>query len=109
MGHDDEIDVEGKTGMRKLATVYGTGMVHGLQPDALLVTTPAFAMPTLNAACFLTAFLVGTVVAMGTYTAFIAKSVDIVAKTNGQRGVDRIAFLSAAIALGVGVLLVVGT
>ena len=107
--HDDEIDVEGKTGMRKLATVYGTGLVHGLQPDALLVITPAFAMPTLNAACFLTAFLVGTVVAMGTYTAFIAKSVDIVAKTNGQRGVDRIAFLSAAIALGVGVLLVVGT
>jgi hypothetical protein len=106
--HDDEIEVGDKKGWRKLFAVYSTGVLHGLQPDALVVIMPAFAMPTLNAICFLCAFLLGTIFAMGTYTAFIAKSVDIVAKTNGQRGVDRIAYLSSSISLVVGLLLGLG-
>ena len=106
--HDDEIEVGDKKGFRKLFAVYSTGVLHGLQPDALVVIMPAFAMPTLNAICFLGAFLLGTIFAMGTYTAFIAKSVDIVAKTNGQRGVDRIAYLSSSISLVVGLLLGLG-
>ncbi|CAI5476423.1 unnamed protein product [Closterium sp. Yama58-4] len=49
-----------------------TGVVHGLQPDALLVVLPALAMPSRAAgAAFLVLFLLGTVLAMGSYTAFI--------------------------------------
>ena len=52
-----------------LSWTYITGTIHGLQPDALLLLLPAFALPRLQAVAFLGTFFVGTVVAMGTYTA----------------------------------------
>ena len=49
-----------------------TGIVYGLQPDALFVIIPALALPTkLAAASYMTMFVMGTVLAMGSYTAFI--------------------------------------
>ena len=54
---------------------FATGVVHGLQPDALLVILPALAMPSRAAgAAFLLLFLLGTVLAMGSYTAFIGSA-----------------------------------
>jgi sulfite exporter TauE/SafE len=51
---------------------FATGIVHGLQPDALLMVLPALALPSRVAgAAFLGMFLVGTVVSMGTYTVFL--------------------------------------
>ncbi|KAH0457155.1 hypothetical protein IEQ34_015062 [Dendrobium chrysotoxum] len=51
---------------------FATGIVHGLQPDALMMILPALALPSrLAGAAFLGMFLVGTVFAMGTYTVFI--------------------------------------
>lgn len=51
---------------------FATGIVHGLQPDALMMILPALALPSrLAGAAFLCMFLVGTVFAMGTYTVFI--------------------------------------
>ena len=52
-----------------------TGIVYGLQPDALFVIIPALALPSkLAAAAYIGMFVVGTVAAMGSYTAFIGKS-----------------------------------
>lgn len=51
-----------------LAT-YGTGIVYGLQPDALFVVVPALALPTkLAAIAYCVMFVIGTVTAMGGYT-----------------------------------------
>ena len=49
-----------------------TGIIYGLQPDALFVIIPALALPTpLAAVAYMSMFVVGTVTAMGSYTAFI--------------------------------------
>lgn len=49
-----------------------TGIVFGLQPDALFVIVPALALPTkLAATAYILMFVFGTVAAMGSYTAFI--------------------------------------
>ena len=51
-----------------------TGIVFGLQPDALFVIVPALALPTKAAAvAYILMFVFGTVAAMGSYTAFIGK------------------------------------
>lgn len=49
-----------------------TGIVFGLQPDALFVIVPALALPSkLAAMAYILMFVFGTVAAMGSYTAFI--------------------------------------
>lgn len=53
---------------------YATGIVHGLQPDALFVVIPALALPTKAAAIsFIAMFVIGTVVSMAAYTLLIGK------------------------------------
>lgn len=57
-----------------LAT-YATGIVYGLQPDALFVIIPALALPTkLAAAAYCFMFVLGTCAAMGSYTAVIGST-----------------------------------
>jgi hypothetical protein len=54
------------------AWTLATGIVYGLQPDALFVIVPALALPTrLAAAAYILMFVFGTVAAMGSYTAVI--------------------------------------
>ena len=49
-----------------------TGVLYGLQPDALFVIVPALTLPTkLAAAGYCLMFVLGTVGAMGGYTAVI--------------------------------------
>jgi hypothetical protein len=56
-----------------LAT-YATGIVYGLQPDALFVVIPALALPTAAAAiAYCVMFVIGTVTAMGGYTLLIGE------------------------------------
>ncbi|GJP66316.1 hypothetical protein CLOP_g23223 [Closterium sp. NIES-67] len=84
-----------------------TGVVHGLQPDALLVVLPALAMPSRAAgAAFLVLFLLGTVLAMGSYTAFIGScSSALKERVPGfTKGLSWVAALMA-IALGLAILL----
>ena len=51
---------------------FATGVVYGLQPDALFVIVPALALPTkAAAAAYILMFVIGTVTAMGGYTAVI--------------------------------------
>ena len=48
-----------------------TGIVYGLQPDALFVVIPALALPSGAALAYVATFVAGTVAAMGGYTAVI--------------------------------------
>ncbi|KAK9807095.1 hypothetical protein WJX73_004376 [Symbiochloris irregularis] len=62
-----------------------TGIVYGLQPDALFVIIPALALPTpLAAVAYMFMFVVGTVTAMGSYTAFIGATSKALDKSNGN-------------------------
>ncbi|GAX80173.1 hypothetical protein CEUSTIGMA_g7611.t1 [Chlamydomonas eustigma] len=59
-------------GKRVGFATYMTGIVHGLQPDALFVVIPALALPTKAAAvAFIFMFVLGTVLSMGAYTLLI--------------------------------------
>lgn len=65
-----------KGGERVGFTTYFTGIVHGLQPDALYVVIPALALPTkLAAVSFITMFVIGTCAAMGGYTLLIGERI----------------------------------
>ena len=89
-----------------LAT-YATGVVHGLQPDALLVLLPSLALPRAAAAAYLATFLLGTVLAMASYTLFIGAGTERLRRA--APGITRrISLVSSAIALWVGALLLVG-
>lgn len=63
-----------------LAT-YATGIVYGLQPDALFVVIPALALPTkLAAVAYCSMFVFGTVAAMGGYTLVIGTTSAVLTK-----------------------------
>lgn len=85
-----------------------TGIVHGLQPDALLIVLPALALPSKVAgAAFLATFLLGTVLSMGGYTAFIGSCSDALQKR--APGVTRrLSWGAALLAIAFGVLILCG-
>ncbi|KAG5547676.1 hypothetical protein RHGRI_013390 [Rhododendron griersonianum] len=86
---------------------FATGIVHGLQPDALMMVLPALALPSrLAGAAFLGMFLVGTVVAMGSYTVFIG-SCSQALKERVPRITEKLTWASsiAAIALGLAIII----
>uniref|UniRef100_A0A6N2L4W7 Uncharacterized protein n=1 Tax=Salix viminalis TaxID=40686 RepID=A0A6N2L4W7_SALVM len=85
---------------------FATGIVHGLQPDALMMVLPALALPSRVAgAAFLTMFLFGTVVAMGSYTVFIGSCSEAL-KDRVPRITEKLTWISSliAIALGLGII-----
>jgi hydrogenase/urease accessory protein HupE len=85
-----------------LSWTYITGTIHGLQPDALLLLLPAFALPRLQAVAFLGTFFVGTVVAMGTYTACLGAGTSALQKHN-PKAVSLVSGISSAVAVAIGV------
>jgi hypothetical protein len=88
-----------------LAT-FATGVVYGLQPDALFVIVPALALPTkLAAVAYILMFVLGTVAAMGAYTGVIGATSAAIKKTNsGLTKKLSGAAACAAIAIGAAVL-----
>ncbi|KAH9330753.1 hypothetical protein KI387_002861, partial [Taxus chinensis] len=81
---------------------FATGIVHGLQPDALLMVLPALALPSrLAGAAFLLMFLLGTIMAMGSYTAFIGSCSDAL-KTKIPRITEGLSWGSSLIAIALG-------
>ncbi|KAH9622549.1 hypothetical protein KSS87_020072 [Heliosperma pusillum] len=81
---------------------FATGVVHGLQPDALLIILPALALPSrLAGAAFLGMFLVGTVVAMGGYTVFIGSCSEAL-KERVPRITEKLTWASSLVAIGLG-------
>lgn len=90
----------------RLAT-FITGIVYGLQPDALFVIIPALALPTkLAAVAYILMFVLGTVAAMGAYTGVIGATSAAMTKTNSNLTKNLSGFASlVAILIGSGVLL----
>jgi heavy metal translocating P-type ATPase len=86
---------------------FATGVVHGLQPDSMFLLLPAFAMASKVAAgAFLACFLAGTVIAMGSYSAFLS----IATMSIGKRAPgfnNAISKGSSFIAIGLGIVIIV--
>ncbi|KAL0791261.1 hypothetical protein Bca101_007507 [Brassica carinata] len=86
---------------------FATGVVHGLQPDALMIVLPALALPSrLAGSAFLIMFLVGTVVAMGSYTAFIGSCSEAL-KEKVPRIREKLTWVSSIVAIGLGLGIVI--
>ncbi|KAL2634367.1 hypothetical protein R1flu_005846 [Riccia fluitans] len=92
---------------RNIAT-FATGVVHGLQPDALLMVLPALALPSrILGVAYLGMFLVGTVIAMGSYTFFLASCSQALQKK--VPGITkRLTFGSSCIAIALGSVFILG-
>ncbi|KAF8720395.1 hypothetical protein HU200_023898 [Digitaria exilis] len=87
---------------------FATGIVHGLQPDALLMVLPALALPSRFAgAAFLGMFLVGTVFSMGSYTAFVGSCSEAL-KEKVPRITEKLTWAASLVAIGMGLALLVG-
>ncbi|KAI4367720.1 hypothetical protein MLD38_023428 [Melastoma candidum] len=95
-------------GKKKIGfATFATGIIHGLQPDALMMVLPALALPSrLAGAAFLVMFLVGTVVAMGTYTVFIGSCSDAL-KDRVPRITEKLTWASSLVAIGLGFALLI--
>ncbi|KAK6916732.1 Urease accessory protein UreH-like, transmembrane domain [Dillenia turbinata] len=86
---------------------FATGIVHGLQPDALMMVLPALALPSrLAGAAFLGMFLLGTVFAMGSYTVFIG-SCSQALKERVPRITEKLTWASSLVAIGLGLAIIV--
>ncbi|KAL0365676.1 UNVERIFIED_CONTAM: hypothetical protein Sangu_0665200 [Sesamum angustifolium] len=86
---------------------FATGIVHGLQPDALMMILPALALPSrLAGAAFLLMFLVGTVIAMGCYTVFIG-SCSQALKDRVPRITEKLTWVSSLIAIALGLAILI--
>ncbi|XP_052180352.1 chloroplast protein FOR GROWTH AND FERTILITY 2-like [Diospyros lotus] len=86
---------------------FATGIVHGLQPDALMMVLPALALPSRVAgAAFLGMFLLGTVVAMGTYTVFIGSCSEAL-KERVPRITEKLTWASSLVAIGLGFAIII--
>lgn len=86
---------------------FATGVVHGLQPDALMIVLPALALPSrLAGSAFLIMFLVGTVIAMGSYTAFIGSCSEAL-KEKVPRITEKLTWVSSLVAIGLGLGIVI--
>ncbi|CAH8391852.1 unnamed protein product [Eruca vesicaria subsp. sativa] len=86
---------------------FATGIVHGLQPDALMMVLPALALPSRVAgAAFLIMFLLGTVIAMGSYTVFIGSCSEAL-KDKVPRITEKLTWASSLVAIGLGLAIIV--
>lgn len=95
-------------GKKKIGfATFATGIVHGLQPDALMMVLPALALPSrLAGAAFLIMFLVGTVVAMGSYTVFIG-SCSQALKDRIPRITEKLTWASSLVAIALGFAIII--
>ncbi|KQK23572.1 uncharacterized protein LOC100843501 [Brachypodium distachyon] len=87
---------------------FATGVVHGLQPDALLMVLPALALPSRFAgAAYLGMFLVGTVFSMGSYTAFVGSCSEAL-KDRVPKITEKLTWAASLVAVCMGLALLVG-
>ncbi|XP_022135872.1 uncharacterized protein LOC111007714 [Momordica charantia] len=86
---------------------FATGVVHGLQPDALMIVLPALALPSrIAGAAFLVMFLVGTVISMGSYTAFIGSFSEAL-KDRVPRITERLTWAASFVAIALGLAIII--
>ncbi|GAB2247225.1 hypothetical protein Droror1_Dr00007107 [Drosera rotundifolia] len=105
----NEVALEGPAIAKKKMgfATFATGIVHGLQPDALMMVVPALALPSRMAgAAFLCMFLVGTVVAMGGYTVFIGSCTEAL-KDRIPRITEKLTRAASLVAIGLGLAILI--
>lgn len=113
-GHDDEEKLRqitnksnSKSEARIAVATYGTGILYGLQPDALFVVIPALALPSYAAAfAYCVMFVIGTVLAMGGYTLFIGTASEELCRDRPWLQ-QNLSVVASCIAILVGVLVLV--
>ncbi|OIW05658.1 hypothetical protein TanjilG_23444 [Lupinus angustifolius] len=95
-------------GKKKIGfATFATGIVHGLQPDALMMVLPALALPSrLAGAAFLIMFLLGTVFAMGSYTVFIGSCSEAL-KDRVPRITEKLTWASSLVAIALGFAIII--
>ena len=94
------------TNNRWFAT-YATGIVYGFHPDAVMMIVPALALPSqLAIVCYILAFCMGTVLAMGGYTGCIGATSNMLSKKVPKIN-NVLALASSFIAVALGVALTV--
>ncbi|CAI9764328.1 unnamed protein product [Fraxinus pennsylvanica] len=105
--HEDALE-NPSIGKKKIGfATFATGIVHGLQPDALVMILPALALPSrLAGAAFFSMFLVGTVIAMGSYTVFLC-SCSQALKDRVPRITEKLTWASSLIAIAVGLAILI--
>jgi len=87
---------------------FATGIVHGLQADALMMVLPALALPSRMAgASFLLMFLFGTVLAMAGYTVFIC-SCSQALQERVPRVTEKLTWAASVLAIFTGLAIVLG-
>ncbi|WOL18888.1 hypothetical protein Cni_G27685 [Canna indica] len=96
------------SGKKKIGfATFATGIVHGLQPDALMMILPALALPSRVAgAAFLCMFLLGTVFAMGSYTVFIGTCTEAL-KERVPRITEKLTWAASLIAISLGLAIII--
>ncbi|KAF3503357.1 hypothetical protein F2Q69_00040442 [Brassica cretica] len=104
----EETDEKSSKKKKKIGfATFATGIVHGLQPDALMMVLPALALPSRVAgAAFLIMFLLGTVIAMGSYTVFIGSCSEAL-KEKVPRITEKLTWASSLVAIGLGLAIIV--
>lgn len=85
---------------------FATGLVYGLQPDALFVIIPALALPTKAAAVlYVFMYVLGTVGAMWGFTFAIGATSEALRK-HSESSVKHLSTASSLVAITVGVLVI---
>jgi len=79
---------------------FGTGILSGMHPDALLFCLPALALPFLRGAAFLSMFALGTLVSMGAFTTVLHRA----CFSLGPKAVKNVSFISSGVAIAVGLV-----
>jgi len=94
--------VKGTSVVKRSLGTYAVGFVYGLQPDSLFVVLPALTLPTpLATLSYVVMFVIGTVCAMAGYTLAIGTASEAASGSQPWL-VQHLSTLAAAIALGVG-------
>ncbi|XP_020093437.1 uncharacterized protein LOC109713677 [Ananas comosus] len=106
--HAPSIALENGGGKKKIGfATFATGIVHGLQPDALMMVLPALALPSrLAGAAFLGMFLVGTVFAMSSFTVFLG-SCSQALKEKVPRITEKLTWAASLVAIFMGLAIIV--
>jgi len=96
---DEEIARKARFGW----ATYATGVLHGLSLDAIIFITPALALPRLAGAFHVVGVVVGTLVAMGGYTALLSRLV------SESPQLTAVSAGASSIAVALGVLILAAT
>lgn len=116
--HDEHVDapsvvdaggvaVAKDEGRFRFAT-FATGVVYGLHPDALFVVIPALTLPTkLAAAAYILMFVMGTIIAMGSYTAVIGATTKAIEERNAWLA-SKLSSVASVLAMCVGATILAG-